>query len=224
MNVPAIAKQTFERLKSNPFYLAISQSILSHIEKIHNSREKARFLHNAVDEYNQEVFSHPLLKALVPCRAGCTACCHTQVSTTYEEALLLSDYINEGMEIDLNRLKLQSDQGQDADSYFKLSFQDRKCVFLSEEGSCRVYHDRPMVCRTNAVVGDSKQCDTRFNESSQLRLVKTEKADMAIVSAYLASQESGTLPSMLFKILKEKHHREKPTKKFSLRNLISKSL
>lgn len=203
--------------------MAITQSMLKHLEKIKNPREKARFLHNAVDEYNQEVFSHPLLKTLVPCRSGCTACCHTQVSATYEEALLLSDYITEGMVIDQDRLKKQSDKGRETESFYQLSYQDRKCVFLSDEGNCRVYHDRPMVCRTNAVVGDSQQCDSRLNESGQLRLVKTEKADMVIVSGYMASQESGTLPFMLYHILNEKNVKSKSLKKFSLRNLISKS-
>jgi len=205
MNVPAIAKSTFELLKNQPEFSSITKTVVSSLKKIKNNLEKARFLHNIVDEYNKEVFSHPLLMEFVPCKAGCSACCHTQVSVTKEEAELLINQIESGIDINYEKLLKQSEAGNISENYYKLSFKERGCVFLDEKGACRVYKDRPAVCRTNAVVGSSSQCDTSQTGPQALRLVKTPKADMAIFGAYSVTEESGTLPYMLAKLLKEKN-------------------
>jgi Fe-S-cluster containining protein len=204
MNVPAIAQKTFELLKNQPEFLSISRFVVEHVQKIKNSLEKARFVHNVIDELNKEVFAHPILQELVPCKSGCTACCHTQVSVTKEEAELLNEHLENGLVIDLDLLSKQAQAGNYSQDFFSLSYNERKCVFLGENGACRVYQNRPSVCRTNAVVGEASQCDTRKNPSGELRLVKTQKADMAIYGFFAISSESGTLPSMLAKILSEK--------------------
>ncbi|QDK42941.1 hypothetical protein DOM21_16075 [Bacteriovorax stolpii] len=207
MNIPAIAKNTFELLRNQPEFMNITESVVEHLNKIKSKLEKARFVHNVVDECNKEVFAHPLLKEFVPCKAGCSGCCHTQVSVTEDEAELLLHNIDEGVVIDYNRLSLQSEAGNEAADFYKLSYKDRACVFLDENGACKVYKDRPSVCRTNAVVGEASQCDTSSQAQGPLRLVKTPKADMAIVAAF-AVAESGTLPVMLSKVLKERNASE----------------
>lgn len=206
MNVPAIARSTFELLRNQPEFLSITQTVMNHLNKIKSSLERARFVHHMVDEYNKEVFAHPLLKTLVPCKAGCSGCCHTQVSVTEDEADLLLHNINSGIDINYESLAKQAEAGNDSDAYFKIPYQERKCVFLDDKGSCRVYKDRPSVCRTNAVIGDASQCDTSDNTSGKsLRLVNTQKSDMTIVGAFASAKESGTLPFMLNKVLKAKH-------------------
>lgn len=207
MNIPAIAKNTFEALKNQPEFMSITLSVREHLNKIKSKLEKARFVHNVVDEYNKEVFAHPLLKEFVPCKAGCSGCCHTQVSVTADEAELLLQNIDEGIEIDYNRLSLQAEAGNNSDFFYKLSYKERSCVFLDEKGACKVYKDRPAVCRTNAVVGEASQCDTNGKAQGPLRLVKTPKADMAIVAAF-SETPSGALPVMLIEIIKERNAKE----------------
>lgn len=219
MNVPAIAKSTFEALRNQPEFLAITHSVVNHLNKIKSKIEKARFVHNMVDEYNNKVFSHPLLKEFVPCKSGCSGCCHTQVSVTAEEAELLLVNMEEGVKIDIDKLFLQAEAGTNPAEFYQLPYSKRGCVFLSEEGNCRVYKDRPSVCRTNAVVGEASQCDTSKGEQGPLRLVKTQEADMVIVGAFYAAEDSGTLPSMLAKLLKE---RKKQKKSGLFRQVIEK--
>ena len=202
MNIPIIAKTTFDNLRNQPAFLAISQFIVSQMKAFPSSRVRARFIHKAIDEFNTEVFAHPIVKELMPCKAGCSACCHTQVSVTQDEAQLLIDRIHSGVKIDESRLNLQAQAGNNSEAYYKLSFQDRKCVFLNEKGECRVYDDRPSVCRTNAVLGSADQCNTNSAQQS-LRLIRTEKADMVIVAAFAFSEENGTLPYMLYKLLRQ---------------------
>jgi Fe-S-cluster containining protein len=209
MNVPAIAKSTFELLRNQAEFLKITETMITHLNKIKNSLERARFVHNVVDEYNQKVFSHPILKELMPCKTGCTGCCHTQVSVTEDEAELLAHNISNGVDINYKLLEHQALAGNNSDTFFALPYKERKCVFLDDNGACKVYKDRPSVCRTNAVVGDAAQCDTSNNfGNGAIRLVKTHEADMAIVGSFSLARESGTLPLMLSKVLKAKHAKE----------------
>lgn len=206
MNFPAIAKQTYENLKNQQVFLSISQFVIEHLKKIASSSERARFVHNVVDDYNQSVFAHPLVLSLSPCKAGCAGCCHTQVSITEDEADLLVSRIEAGVKIDYALLQKQMRAGNDSELFNKMTYQERKCVFLGSANTCQVYDDRPSVCRTNAVLGDTSQCSTEngVNSNNELRLVKTAQADMAIMGSFLNSKESGTIPHMVGKLLFKK--------------------
>lgn len=203
MNVPAIAKQSFDRLRHQAEFVNIVNFVLSRLGKLKSKIQRARFVHTLVDEYNQEVFAHPLVQQFSPCKLGCTGCCHTQVSVTEDEAELLVQKVQEGVSIDLERLKIQMGAGDDATAFFKIPYEQRRCVFLGEEGGCRVYDDRPSVCRTNAVLGEASQCDTR-NGVKPTRLILTPKSDMVIYASYLEGQGGGALPHVLGKRLVHK--------------------
>jgi Fe-S-cluster containining protein len=203
VKVPAIAKRTFDQLSHVPEFLGVVQFILDKISRVSSPIKRARIVHRAVDEFNVEVFAHPLVQQFSPCKVGCSGCCHTQVSVTSDEAELLAERIKEGLQINLDRLELQSKVSEESNTFYQLSYSDRRCVFLDDSDACSIYEDRPSVCRTNAVLGDAKQCLVS-GETQQLRLVKTSKADMAIYASFLHSKESGSLPFMLLKKLKEK--------------------
>lgn len=203
MNVPSIAKKTFEELKNQSQFMEVVRSVLDQLKKIQAKTDKARYVHQVVDEYNKEIFAHPLVQKFSPCKLNCTGCCHTQVSVTEDEAELLAKHIENGTKINLDRLKIQMSAGNDSEAYFKLKYEDRQCVFLSDEGACNVYEDRPSVCRTNAVLGSADQCDTSVSVQKTL-LVKTPFSDLAIYASFYHAKESGTLPYMLGKILKLK--------------------
>ncbi|MCM2351858.1 MAG: YkgJ family cysteine cluster protein [Bacteriovoracaceae bacterium] len=88
----------------------------------------------------------------------------------------------------------------DSDAFFKIQYEDRKCIFLGDDGACTVYEDRPSVCRTNAVIGDASQCDTSVSVQP-VRLIKTPKSDVAIYAFFENAEASGTLPYMVGKAL-----------------------
>ena len=196
MNVPAIARKTFEELKDQIEYSSVVSAVLDKLGKIFNSRDRARFVHETIDEFNSEVFSHPLVMQFSPCKMGCDACCHTQVSITDDEAELLVQKINAGLEIATDRLKKQMESKNDSNAYYRLSYADRRCIFLNEQGGCRVYVDRPSVCRTNAVLGEADQCDTS-EMIKPTRLIRTPKSDMVTYASFLHSENSGALPYMV---------------------------
>jgi uncharacterized protein len=190
---------SFEQLKTNPVYMAIVQTILSKIKKLPNALKRAKFVHKTIDEYVEEVFADSLVKKLSPCKVGCSACCHTQVSVTHDEAELLVRKINGGISINLDQLDKQALVSSE-DYIQKLSYEERACIFLDNEGACKVYADRPSVCRTNAVIGTNEQCDTRSG-TKETRLVLTKKADMVVYASFYISEDSGTLPELVKKIM-----------------------
>lgn len=205
MNVPAIAQRSFDELKKQARYLSLVQLILKKLNKFHTAPKRVEFLHRMIDDFNQEIFSNPTIQQLSPCKKGCTACCHTQVSVTQDEAQVLAARVESGVVIDLERLKLQMKAGDEAADFYAIPYQERKCVFLNAEGACQVYLDRPAVCRTNAVIGEASQCDTS-EKILPTRLIKTPSADMVIYASYLHAPTSGSLSHMLAKALGLKDH------------------
>lgn len=202
MNVPAISKKTFEALKEQSGFIHIVESIIKRLKKISHPHKRAQLIHKIIDEFNEEVFAHPLVQQFSPCTMGCSACCHTQVSVTADEASLIAKKIDEGLEIDRNRLHIQMHAENKSQEFYKIPFENRKCIFLSSEGGCRVYEDRPSVCRTNAVLGSAGQCDTTESIQKTI-LVKTTKADMAIYASFSFAKSSGTLSYMVGKLVKK---------------------
>ena len=201
MNVPAIAQKTFIELRNRVEAMELVQFILKKLQKTHEPIKRARYVHRMVDELNEYIFHDPHVKTLSPCTSGCSACCHTQVSVTQDEAALLASRIEAGVQISHDRLMIQMATKNSASAWYALSYEERKCVFLDSENRCSVYEDRPSVCRTNAVLGEASQCDTS-DGPKPTRLVKTPEADLAIYASYLHSSEGGTLPYMLAKALK----------------------
>ena len=201
MNVPAIAQKTFIELRNRVEAMELVQFILKKLQKTHDPVKRARYVHRMVDELNEYIFNDPQIKTLSPCTSGCSACCHTQVSVNADEAELLASRVENGVEINRDRLMVQVATKNSSAAWYALSFEERKCVFLDTENKCSVYEDRPSVCRTNAVLGDASQCDTS-DGPKPTRLVKTQEADLAIYASYLQSPEGGTLPYMLAKSLK----------------------
>jgi uncharacterized protein len=201
MNVPAIAQKTFIELRTRVEAMELVQFVLKKLNKTHEPIKRARYVHRIVDELNEYIFNDPQVKTLSPCTSGCSACCHTQVSVTKDEADLLASRIQNGVKINLDKLHVQMAIKNSTAAWNALTYEERKCVFLDTENKCSVYEDRPSVCRTNAVLGEASQCDTS-NGPQPTRLVKTPEADLAIYASYLHSSEGGTLPYMLAKSLK----------------------
>lgn len=181
--------------------MQIVESVIENLNHKTDSLSRTKFIHSLIDNFNRDNFDHPLVKKYSPCKIGCSACCHTQVSATIDEAQVLVDLINEGLAIDHDLLEKQARAQDDPEAYQKLSFEDRKCVFLDSKSACRVYDNRPSVCRTNAVLGEASQCDTSKGLHKTV-LVKTPESDMVIYAAFKVAQDSGVLSRLINQLLK----------------------
>ncbi|MBI2521828.1 MAG: YkgJ family cysteine cluster protein [Bdellovibrio sp.] len=207
MKVPAIAAQTYDRCKNDPILNQIWQKMIKALSKLKMTDpiKRARFTHEAVDKSLEETFSNPVVSKYVSCKKGCSGCCYTQVSITHDEATLLAQIAQKKLKnkIDFVRLEKQARTGDNAVDWYKLSYNDRRCMFLDENNECMAYEDRPSVCRTNNVFSPAILCDTRDGIEHPIRLLKTEAADMAIAASFMTAKDSGALPYMLWKTLLE---------------------
>ncbi len=201
---PQVALRSYLKLKEYPVFFRFTQAILTTLGKMVRPIERAKFVHEMIDHEMVELFKNESVMKLTACKKGCSACCHTQVSVTSDEADLLAARVMDGAALNWANLHKQKSSGDQFLEFMKIPFSDRRCVFLKEDQTCSVYEDRPSVCRTNAVVGTSEQCDTKNGQMQTQQILNTYNADMIIMGAYMSSSENGSLPNMLWKKLHEK--------------------
>ncbi|UJR82022.1 YkgJ family cysteine cluster protein [Sandaracinus amylolyticus] len=77
--------------------------------------------------------------ASMACRAGCSACCHAELSVCDVEAAL----VREGLAV--------LDDAARAHIAERVDVHDGRCVMLDHEGRCAIYDARPLVCRTQGL-------------------------------------------------------------------------
>jgi len=119
-----------------------------------------------IDEWFRSAAArHP---GVIPCRAGCSACCHGPFDIAGADVLLLREgiaTIDEAARRDvraradvlLEKMKRLApawgppwdlaDLGEDQFDAMVDSLADEPCPLLDEAGSCRLYPFRPFVCR-----------------------------------------------------------------------------
>lgn len=210
MAFPAIAAQTFAKFKSDLFFRKIYKNSIRKLKSLKGDIKKAQYAHEKIDRKIDLLFQDQTIQKLVQCKKGCSACCHSQVSVSKEEVSVLVNKIRDGLKIDWTRLYIQSRAEDSSEKFFKLEFSSRACVFLGEKGECRVYEDRPSVCRTNYVVSDPQNCKTTAGGKNSVSLLKTYEADMVTYALFEQTKEAGAMAFMLWKAL-EKLGETKPS-------------
>lgn len=97
MNVPAVAQRTFEESRDNPDLISIVNLTLEALQKLPTPEQRNELVHSMINEFNADIFLHPLVKQFSPCKKGCDGCCHTQVSVTEDEARVLAKHVLDGL-------------------------------------------------------------------------------------------------------------------------------
>jgi len=109
--------------------------------------------------------AHP---GVVPCRAGCSACCHGPFDISAADAVLIARALGRlapeaRAEVAARARRLVGkaralspgwgppfairDIGEDRFDALGEALADEPCPLLDDEGRCRIYVDRPLVCR-----------------------------------------------------------------------------
>jgi Fe-S-cluster containining protein len=118
----------------------------------------ARGVHIAIDNVLERDRKKSATSGDIKCRKGCHHCCHGPVEIWPQEAALLVAIAREaGMELDMARLERQSRYTMD--TWLQQPAADTACVFLGDDGACKVYESRPNACRKLLVVTDPALCD-----------------------------------------------------------------
>jgi Fe-S-cluster containining protein len=108
---------------------------------------------------------HP---GVIPCRAGCSACCHGPFDISVADTLLLREGIEGLSPAELDNVRQRAtallarirelapewgppydiaDLGEERFDRIVETLADAPCPLLDERGACLVYQSRPLVCR-----------------------------------------------------------------------------
>jgi Fe-S-cluster containining protein len=118
----------------------------------------ARSTHSAIDEVLMRDRNRSADSGEIRCRRGCANCCHGPVEIWPQEAVLLVEAARAaGVSVDKARLERQSRHA--IDTWHGQPAADRACVFLGDDGACKVYESRPNACRKLLVMADPELCD-----------------------------------------------------------------
>lgn len=121
------------------------------------------------------------------CHKGCSGCCHCEVEVTADEADLLAEVVRSGLDIDRARLARQATRPRKSPAWVVPLSVESRCVFLGNDGACRVYEERPSACRKLLVVSPPAACVTIGAQTSPIQAPRAE----ILISAALAIAGSG---------------------------------
>ncbi len=217
--------KTLQQFQNHPILGSLYRSTRKNLSKIFTPVARARWAHRQIDEHIATLFKDPAVSRHSSCKKGCHACCHSQVSVNKDEIEILAHKVlRQEVVIDLDRLARQKEAGDDAAQWYKIDYHTRGCVFLDESGACRVYADRPGVCRTNYAVSAPELCATDNGIELPQRLLNTHAADMVLAGAFHASGEGGALPRMLWQAIERLQNKKKSKKRTPTSKLAQRSL
>jgi uncharacterized protein len=131
----------------------------------------------------------------ISCKKGCSACCHINVDIGPAEAKILLDY-SRSKEINIDIAKLV-EQSKITDDRAWLDSEHSACVFLGEDGVCKVYEVRPLACRKWNVISPATECGIKDNKIQIFFSLTNE----GVVSALQNLEDGDSMPKMLLKEL-----------------------
>jgi Fe-S-cluster containining protein len=168
----------------------------------------AREVHGAIEAVLERDRKKSPESGGIRCRRGCSYCCHEPVEIwPHEAALLVGAARAAGVELDRARLERQSRYAMD--TWRRQPVRERACVFLGEDGACRVYESRPNACRKLLVVTDPELCNGEKSAPDSVARWFSWEAEI-LESAALEVFGSGLMPRLLLHILDSPSPPESP--------------
>jgi Fe-S-cluster containining protein len=152
------------------------------LESASPGTERGRALHRMMDQAVETAQG-----VAVSCRTRCCGCCHCEVEITRDEAAVLHERVTGGMAIDPARLAVQAGRERLSPEWAKFWSRENRCVFLAEEGTCRIYDDRPAACRRLFVTTPPEACTTAGAAVATVRILLAE----ILLSAAMSLDEGG---------------------------------
>jgi len=136
----------------------------------------------------------------IACKKGCSHCCHTRVSATAPELLVIAKIIkNRGNGV-IERVKKAHLQTKEFDLHTRAK-RPYPCPLL-EEGICSIYDFRPKACRL-AASGDASICARAILDLTGERIpapVSYEKARTVYVIALTVALKRSNLPYAAYEL------------------------
>jgi Fe-S-cluster containining protein len=166
----------------------------------------ARGAHIAIDNVLERDRKKSATSGDIKCRKGCDHCCRVPVEIWPHEAALLVEIAHEtGMEMDKARLERQS--RYTIDNWHQQPAADKSCVFLGDDGACKVYEFRPNACRKLLVVTDPALCDAEKHPAESAGRWFSWEAEILELAA-LEIFGAALMPRLLLAALSRREHED----------------
>lgn len=149
---------------------------------------------------------HEAHKKLFSCKKGCSHCCSQKVDIARHEAIALVKRAKScDLKIDIERLKRQAKHSDHHTSWFNLSKEDRKCVFL-KDNLCSVYQDRPLMCRKHFTSDPPENCEMpeKAKDDTPVSLYSNLHVEILVFTVF-ENTKTGPMPQMLLKAIEGKY-------------------
>ena len=164
------------------------------------ARSVAREAHAAIELVLDRDLKRSGAGEAIRCARGCSHCCRVPVEIWPHEAALLAGAARAaGMELDAARLERQSQYA--IDDWQRQPAADRACVFLDDDGACRVYESRPNACRKLLVLSDPVHCDAGKDTAESVERWFSWEAEI-MEAAALETFGAGLMPRLLLNELR----------------------
>lgn len=140
------------------------------------------------------------------CKAQCSACCHIRVTLTDSEAEYLIDYLKaNNIKLDKSLVEYQDEFAVTDEDHVSIPYEKRVCPILGEDGNCRAYDARPLVCRKFMVASPPWMCDMRL--SGQTAFIIDPETEGAVAAQMALEQpekiEDDNLSRQLLRRIKD---------------------
>ena len=138
------------RIMENPCFQRDIRKYSEVLKLIPKGESRVKYYHGIVDGRSLVAKQNTVI---YDCKKGCGWCCHINTTATSEEIHVIVKHMKENnVEIDVKNLKNQLKYGVGENGFNKLKPTERRCVFLDEKNSCKIYSVRPGRCRSYFVV------------------------------------------------------------------------
>lgn len=169
----------------------------------------AHTIHSLVDERMQDMLTTSPNGKQVTCSKGCAACCHLHVDVFPQEAVLLRQF-TQWMGITIDEARLARQASKNSNTWRELAPEDRACVFLGEDRTCRVYEHRPGACRKYVVKSAPALCDMDKHPGGKVGIVFSLHAEL-VHSAAMTAYGAGSMAEMLLRELMAEPEKRNPS-------------
>jgi len=131
------------------------------------------------------------------CKKGCHYCCHDEIFTTKTETNNIKAFIKK------NKIKYNKNtmRHQAAKGYENLSWKEKKCAFLSPQGTCNIYTERPLICRNHMSMDNPEKCNKEHNPKTIFSDIKGKEAYAAMLALTLIELKGNQKPKNLAQLM-----------------------
>lgn len=175
-------------LIDDPKFQEMTADFVSDFSQISDPIMRAQTINSIVDQVITHIqIKNPDLFKTSPCKNGCAHCCHILLSISSDELDLIMETIEDKkITIDYPHLVRQAEiiksmgehTSTNAKRYLKISsYDERRCIFLDENKSCKIYENRPLACRSYFI----------FHENSDICCTKNQLHQVPVLHSPLIS-------------------------------------